>query len=320
MDRRKALEVLTTAAMSAWASPVLGQGNVTRIVVPYAAGGQSDVIARALADSLQNTLNRTVLVDNRPGASGLIATKLVQSAPSDGNTMVLQTATFAASPLLLKAANYNAETDFEPVAMIGLGPSFLMITDSVPARTIPEFIAYARSVPDGIECANSGINTGGHISAMMLEKMTGIKLIHVPYKGSAEVTRALLSGDVKMQVSVTTDSLNPYIKSGKIRVLGVTSRERTALAPDVPVIGQFVPGYAADGWFGILAPPKTPLAAREALSVAIKRALEEPAVKERFIASVVEIDHQGPAEFARTIRRSIEHFKKISADLGLIPQ
>jgi len=113
MDRRKALEVLTTAAMSAWAGPALGQGNqVARIVVPYAAGGQSDVIARAMAESMQKTLNRTVLIDNRPGASGLIATKLVQSAPPDGNTIVLQTATFANSPLLLKAANYNAETDF----------------------------------------------------------------------------------------------------------------------------------------------------------------------------------------------------------------
>jgi tripartite-type tricarboxylate transporter receptor subunit TctC len=321
MKRRHALAGGMSSALAGWIGRSGAQDHgLIRIVVPYAAGGQTDSLARVMANSLQKNLGRTVIVDNRPGAAGLIATRYAQAAAPDGDTLLFQNAGFVALPMLMKAATYDPVRDFDAVAMTGSGPNFLMVTDSVPARTMPEFLAYARSQPQGIECANSGINSTGHIAAMMLERLAGIKLVHVPYKGSAEVTRALLSGDVKMQLSVTTDSLNPFIKSGRIRLIAVTPRERTSLSPDIPTIGEFLPGYAIEGWFGMLTSAGTPLALRDAVSAAIKLALEEPTTRERFAALYMEVIHRGPEKFAATIRESVRYFAKIVEELQLVAQ
>jgi tripartite-type tricarboxylate transporter receptor subunit TctC len=154
---------------------------------------------------------------------------------------------------------------------------------------------------------------------MLLEKMAGIKLNHIPYKGSAEVTRALLSGEIKMQVSVTTDSLNPFIKSGKIRMLGVASKEPSALTPEVPPIANTLPGYVIDGWFGMLTSAQTPLEKRQAMSAAIKTGLESPILRERFLALYMDIIYQGPEEFGRTIKDSQKFFGNVVNELGLVP-
>ena len=322
MERRQLFKTIagTILAAGSAARAAAAEQALIRIVVPYAAGGQTDAMARLLAASMDTTLGRRVLVDNRPGAAALIGTKAVQLAPPDGDTVVFHNSGFVALPMLLKSADYDPLKDFDAVAMVGSSPNLLMVTDSVPAHSMPQFLAYARSVPEGIECANSGINSGGHISAMLLEKLAGIKLLHVPYKGSAEVTRALLSGDVKMQVSVTTDSLNPYIKSGKIRILGVASKEPSSLAPGVPTIGEFVPGYAVDGWFGMLAPAHTPLAKREVMAAAIKTALDDAVLKKRSEDLYMEVIYQDPATFEKTVSDSIGYFRKIVDVLQLTPQ
>ncbi len=322
MNRRGVLKAAATAGVSGFLAPRIAasQSGMLRMVVPYAAGGQSDVMMRVLGAPLEKTLGRQLLVDNRPGGAALIGTKVVQAATPDGNTLLYHNSGFVALPMLLKAADYDPLKSFDTVCMTGVSPNMLLVADSVPAKTIPEFLAYARSVPDGIECANSGINSGGHLSAMLLEKLAGIKLLHVPYKGTAETARALISGDVKMQISVTTDSLNPYIKSGKIRILGVASKDRTTLAPGVPTIGEFVPGYAVDGWFGVLAPANTPLAKREQVAAAFKTALDDPAIKARFAELYMEIVWQGPKQFADTIAESIGYFRKMVQALELAPQ
>jgi tripartite-type tricarboxylate transporter receptor subunit TctC len=322
MRRRKALEILTGSALAASAWPVVAQERqgLSRIVVPYAAGGQTDAMARLLAASMETRLRNRVLVDNRPGAAALIGTSFVQSAPANGDTLLFHNSGLVLLPLLQKSATYDPVKDFTAVSMIGDGPLFLMVNESVPARSFSEFLTYARSLPQGVECANSGINSAGHISAMMLEKMAGLKLLHVPYKGSAEVTQALLGGEVKMQLSVTTDSLNPFIRSGKIRILGVATKQRTSLAPDVPPIGDFVPGYAFDVWFGIFAPAHTPLAQREVLSSAIKAALEEPELKARFASLYIDVRHRGPEDFAKVVASSANAFREIVRDLQLTPQ
>jgi tripartite-type tricarboxylate transporter receptor subunit TctC len=322
MNRRGVLKAVAAAGVSGFFAPRIAasQSGMLRMVVPYAAGGQSDVMMRVLGAPLEKTLGRQLLVDNRPGGAALIGTKVVQAAPPDGNTLLYHNSGFVALPMLLKAADYDPLRSFDTVCMTGVSPNMLLVADSVPAKTIPEFLAYARSVPDGIECANSGINSGGHLSAMLLEKLAGIKLLHVPYKGTAETARALISGDVKMQISVTTDSLNPYIKSGKIRILGVASKDRTTLAPGTPTIGEFVPGYAVDGWFGVLAPANTPLAKREQVAAAFKTALDDPAIKARFAELYMEIVWQGPKQFADTIAESISYFRKMVQVLELAPQ
>jgi tripartite-type tricarboxylate transporter receptor subunit TctC len=322
MKRRGVIKAAAAASVSGLFAPQIAasQSSMLRIVVPYAAGGQSDVMMRVLGVPLEKTLGRQLLVDNRPGGAALIGTKVVQAATPDGNTLLYHNSGFVALPMLLKAADYDPQKNFEAVCMTGVSPNLLLVADSVPAKTIPEFLAYARSVPEGIECANSGINSGGHLSAMLLEKLAGIKLLHVPYKGSAETTRALISGDVKMQISVTTDSLNPYIKSGKIRILGVASKDRTTLAPGAPTIGEFVPGYAVDGWFGVLAPAGTPLAKREEVAAAFETALADPAIKARFAELYMEIVYQGPKQFADTIAESIGYFRRMVQALELTPQ
>lgn len=322
MKRRGVVKAAAAASVSSLFAPRIAasQGGMLRIVVPYAAGGQSDVMMRVLGAPLEKTLGRQLLVDNRPGGAALIGTKVVQAATPDGNTLLYHNSGFVALPMLLKAADYDPQKNFEAVCMTGVSPNLLLVADSVPAKTIPEFLAYARSVPEGIECANSGINSGGHLSAMLLEKLAGVKLLHVPYKGSAETTRALISGDVKMQISVTTDSLNPYIKSGKIRILGVASKDRTTLAPGAPTIGEFVPGYAVDGWFGVLATAGTPLAKREEVAAAFEAALADPAIKARFAELYMEIVYQGPKQFADTIAESIGYFRKMVQVLELTPQ
>jgi tripartite-type tricarboxylate transporter receptor subunit TctC len=318
MQRRTALKGLAAGLYAAGAHSAFAQDQPVRIIVPYAAGGQTDSMARLLAESMQKTLGRTVLVENRPGAAALIAVKYVQGAPPDSDTLLFHNSGFVSLPLLSKAANYDPYTSMDPVAMVGVSPSFLMVTDAIPAKTVPEFLAYARANP-GIECGNSGVNSGGHIAAMLLEKLGNIKLKNIPYKGSAEVTRALLGGEVKMQVSVTTEALNPHIKSGKIRLLATVAKEKTDLAPDVPPLNDFLPGYNISGWFGMLTAPKTPLNKREAMAAAIKIGLDNPAIRERFAALFFEISYQDPVAFKKTIEESGVFFANIVNQLGLKP-
>jgi len=316
MQRRTALGLLGSA-LGVLAMPAAAQDNqLVRIVVPYAPGGQTDSMARLLADSMRKKLGRTVIVENRPGAAALIATKYVQAAPPDGDTLLFHNAGLVSLPMLNKAATYDPIADFDAVAMVGFSPSFVMVTDSVPARTLPEFLAYAKANP-GIECANSGINSGGHIAAMLLEKLADIRLTHIPYKGSAEVTRALLSGEVKMQVSVTTDSLNPYIQNGKIRMLGVASQTRSRLTPHVPPIAESLPGFVFDGWFGFLTSAKTPPGKREAMATVIQEALQEPLIKERFAELFMDINPRGPKAFAEIIAASKTFFEGVVQQLQL---
>jgi tripartite-type tricarboxylate transporter receptor subunit TctC len=220
--------------------------------------------------------------------------------------------------MLNKAATYDPIADFDAVCEIGESPNFLMVTEAIPARSVPEFVAYAKAHP-GLECANSGINSGGHIAAMLLEKLAGVKLTHVPYKGSAEVTRALLSGEAKMQLSVTTDSLNPYIQNGKIRILGAASKQSSSLAPQVPPISEFVAGYAIDGWFGMLTAAKTPFEKRVAMAGVIGEALQDAVLRERFAALFMDIRFRGPREFADAVRESQTFFASVVERLQLTP-
>jgi tripartite-type tricarboxylate transporter receptor subunit TctC len=320
MNRRNLLQAGLAAALP-WSPSVRAQmgAKPLKIVVPYAAGGQTDVLARALALSLERTLKRPVIVENKPGAGALIGTKYVQAAAPDGDTVLYHNSGIVAVAMLQKNRPYDPVKDFAPVAITGQGPNFLMVHESVPARTMPEFLAWARAQQGGIECANSGLNTGGHLSAMLFAKMAKVKLLHVPYKGSAEVTNALLSGQVKMQISVTTESLNPYIKEGKIRLLGVATKQRTSLAPDVPAISEFVPGYNMDGWFGILAPAGTPIDKRTQLAEALKQSLDEPQIKQRYREVFQETVYRNPKEFEESMLESVQFYTRLIQELNLAP-
>jgi tripartite-type tricarboxylate transporter receptor subunit TctC len=318
MNRRNLLKAGLVLPWSLSARAQIG-ARPLKIVVPYSAGGQTDVLARALAQSLEKSLKRPVIIENKPGAGALIGTKYVQAAAPDGDTVLYHNSGIVAVAMLQKQRPYDPVKDFAPVAITGQGPNFLMVNEHVPARTLPEFLAWARAQPGGVECANSGLNSGGYIAAMMFAKLAKVKLVHIPYKGSAEVTNALISGQVKMQISVTTETLNPYIKEGKVRLLGVTTRQRSSLAPDVPAIAEFVPGYSVDGWFGVLAPAGTPIDKRNQLAEALKQALEEPMIKQRYRDVFQEPVYRNPKEFEAAMQDSVEFYRRVIRELNITP-
>ncbi len=320
LNRRELMRLAALTPIAASVRPLWAQQNVTKLCVPYSAGGAMDVMARIMADSMGKTLKRTIIVENRAGAAAVIGTKYVQSAAPDGTTLLFHNSGYVATPMLQKAPPYDPLKDMDPVAMVGNVPNFLIVHESVPAKTVPELIAYARTLPAGLECGNSGINTGGHISAVMLEKLGGMKILHVPFKGSSEVANALIGGQIKMQISSQTDSMVPQIKAGKLRVLGVATSKRSGLAPDVPAISEFIPGYAIDGWYGILAPAGTPAALRETLANAVKVAIEQPANKERMNQLYMDVGWRNPAEFGKVIASSVAYYRKMIDTLGLVPQ
>lgn len=316
--RSAAVTALITASRTGLAQD-RSSGAVMRIVVPYAAGGQTDMMARLLAPLLAKTLDRNVIVENRPGAAALIGTRVVQTAAPDGNTLLFHNTGFAALPLLTRGANYDPVKDFTPVATVGNGPNFLIVNGDVPARTVAELIAYAKTRPEGIESANAGLGSAGHLATQLFAKRAGIKIVHVPYKGSAETATALISGQVKMQLTSPTEVLTQQAKAGKVRFLGVSSRERTVLAPDLPTIAETLPGFVNDGWFGLIATGGSPAAHVKQTADAIARAMAEPEIRERFLQLYIDPKGMDSAQFAAAIQESTEFWKSVITELGIQP-
>jgi tripartite-type tricarboxylate transporter receptor subunit TctC len=321
MKRRTLLKLAPVAAALSLAPPAWSQDKnaLLRIVVPYAAGGQSDLLARALAQSLTKSLERSVIVENKAGAAALIGTRAVQTSAPDGNTILFHNAGFVALPLLTKASTYDPVKDFMPVSMVGFSPNFLVINGNVPAKNLPEFIAWAKAQPDGIEAANSGIGSAGHLATQLFAKRAGIKIVHVPYKGTAETQTALIAGDVKMQLTSSTEVITQQAKLGKVRLLAVNAKERSALAPDIAPISDTLPGFANEVWFGFLAPAGSPAALIQRISDALAKALSEPEIKDRFAQNYMTTVHKDPAAFASVIDESLGAWKTMIAELGLQP-
>jgi tripartite-type tricarboxylate transporter receptor subunit TctC len=322
MRRRDALK-FATAGVCAAALPriALAQDKVVHIVLPYSAGGILDVLTRVVAPSMQKTLGRTILVENKPGASGLISIRAIQNAPSDGSISVMvQNIGFVGLPYMQKVANFNPLTDFTPVAMMGDGPGFVYVHSSVPAKNMAEFIAWAKTQPNGVESATSGPGGGSHTWTLLLAKRAGIKLLPVPYKGGAEMTTAIISGEAKIMISTATGALNDYVRAGKVRLIGVASDRPSALAPGVPIVADTVPGFILAGWFSFFGPAKMPASDVQAVSNAVRVALAEPGVKEKFANVFAEVRYEGPAELAATVRKTDEFYRKLVADLNIVPQ
>lgn len=292
---------------------------VLRIVVPYAAGGQTDLLARALAQSLTRILDRSVIVENKAGAAALIGTKAVQTSAPDGNTILFHNSGFVALPLLTKAPTYDPVKDFAPVAMVGWGPNFLIINGNVPARNLPEFIAWAKTQPNGIEAANAGMGSAGHLAAQLFAKRAGVNITHVPYKGTAETQTALIAGEVKMQLTSPTEVMTQQAKAGKVRFLAVNAKERSSLFPELPTIGETLPGFANDVWFGLLAPAGSPTAQIQRISEGFARALAEPEIRDRFTQNYMAVAYRDAAGFATAIADSLASWKSMIAELGLQP-
>jgi tripartite-type tricarboxylate transporter receptor subunit TctC len=321
MDRRDLLGLLPGAALAVAARPLAAQDRsaVVRIVVPYAAGGQTDLMARVLAPTVGQALDRTVIVENKPGAAALIGTRAVQTATPDGNTLLFHNSGFVALPMLSKGAAYDPVKDFAAVASVGSAPNFLMVHGDVPARTLPEFIAFARSRPDGVTAANSGLGSAGHLATQLLAKRAGIQVTHVPYKGSAETAKALVAGEVQMQLTAPTEVLTTQAKLGKVRFLAVGSRERTMLAPELPTINDTLPGFVFDGWYGLLTASGSPPDRVAQVSEAFGKAMAEPDIRNRFVQLYMEPRYLNPPQFAQAVAESIDFWRAVVTELGIQP-
>lgn len=303
-------------------SAALAQGDKpVRIIVPYPAGGQTDAMARMMADSMQKTLKRPVVVDNRPGAGGLIGLRAMQAAPADGDTLLFRDLALVIAPMLQKGASYNPNTDLLPIATVGRSELFLMVPKDSPAKTVPELIAYGKTLPEGLSAGNNGINTGAHIAAALVSKRMGVKVVHIPYKGTADATLALVTGDSKMQFNTISDALMGHIKNGSIRVLATASPFPSPFFPNAPMMKDVSSGaWPFEGWFSVFTAPGSPPDKVAALSRAIEQFTADPVTREKFAAFNVHTVYKPAPELTKDIVRYQAMYSELIKELGLEAQ
>jgi tripartite-type tricarboxylate transporter receptor subunit TctC len=287
-----------------------------RWIVPFPAGGPSDILARLIGQSLAERLGQPFVIENRPGASGNIGTQAVVTAPADGHTLLFVAAPNAINVALYPNVGFNFVRDIAPVALIARGALVMLVAPSFPAENVVQFIAYAKANPGKINMASAGNGTPPHVAGELFKAITGIDMLHVPYRGVAPAITDLLGGQVHVLFDPVPSSIG-YVRSGKLRALAVTTAQRSESLPDTPALGELVPGYEASTWFGAGAPKETPSDIVAKLNGAINAVLGEPAMKERLADLGVSVLTGSPVEFARFIAAEAEKWGKIVTQAGI---
>jgi tripartite-type tricarboxylate transporter receptor subunit TctC len=283
-----------------------------RLVVPYAPGGTTDIMARTLQEPLSKILGQTVIVDNKAGAAGAIGTAQVAHAAPDGYTLIFgNNGPSAIVPLIQKDVGYDPIKDFAPVSLVSIAPMTLVVHPSVPAGNVKELIAYANAQPNGVEYATAGAGSLGHLATELFGKEAGIKLVHVPYKGQGPSTMAVLNGEVKMLLTTSSDTQDAAVRAGKLRLLGVSTAKPSPLMPGAPTINQSLPGYEVSVWFGILAPAGTPAPVIAKLNAAIREVLANPELQQKFVGFGCIATPSTPQEFANMIGAEVPKWKSV---------
>ena len=286
-----------------------------RIVVPFPPGGASDVTARMLADKFASSWGANVVVDNRTGASGIIGTDIVAKAAPDGYTLGFVALSFAINPSIHKLP-YDANRDFTYITVVASNPLALVVNNNVPVHSVKALIDLARAKPDALSFASSGTGTSPHMSAELFKLLAGVQILHVPYKGSTAAHPDLLGGRVSMMFDPVAAIL-PHIKAGRVRALGVTSKNRSAELPDAPPIADAVPGYESTSWVLIMGPAKIPAAIADRLHKETVRALAFPDVKERLARMGSDVVGSSPQEARTFIRAELEKWAKTVKAAGI---
>ena len=290
-----------------------------RLIVGVAPGGANDTVARMLAQTLSERLGQPVVVENRPGAGGNIGLEAAANAPPDGYTLLFATSANALSVAFYEKANVNFARDIVPVTSLVRGPLIMEVNPSFPAKTIPEFIAYAKANPGTINMASAGIGNTTHVAGELFQMLTGTKFTHVPYRGGAPAVTDLISGQVQLYFDGVSGSLD-HVRSGRTRALGVTTAERSDVLPDIPAIAEFVPGYEAGGWYGIGVPKNVPAEVVDKLNREINASLADAKLKTRFADIGYATSGSSPAEFGSMIAREVEKWTKVLKFAGIKPQ
>ena len=321
LPRRRFLHLAAgAAALPAVSRMVRAEAYPTRsvrIVVGYPPGGAPDIIARLIGQWLSERLGQQFIVDNRPGAASNIGTETVAKAPPDGYTLLIAVSTNAVNATLYTNLSFNFVRDMVAVELIGGTPFVMVVNPSFPAKTVPEFIAYAQANPGKINMASQGIGTTPHVCGVLLKMMTGIELVHVPYRGN--LMPDLLAGQVQLYFSPMAQAIE-YVKDGRLRALGVTTSTRSDALPDVPSIGVFVRGYVASGWYGICAPKNTSTGIIEKLNNNINAALIDPRMNARLLALGVEPRVMTSGEFGKFVADETEKWAKVIKFAGIRPE
>jgi tripartite-type tricarboxylate transporter receptor subunit TctC len=289
-----------------------------RIVVGYTAGGVSDILARLIGQRLSERLGQPFMIENRPGAGSNIATEVVVRAPADGYTLLLVGVANAINVTLYKDLNFNFMRDIAPVAIIERAPLVMVVNPSVPASTVPEFIAHAKANPGKINMASAGTGGAIHVAGELFKMMAGVNLVHVPYHGSPPALSDLLAGQVHVMFDNMASSI-ALIRAGRLRPLAVTTTARSEALPELPSIGDFVPGYAASGWNGIGAPKNCPAEIIATLNAEINAALTDPTIKAQLADLGGTALPASPAEFAALIADDTEKWAKVVTFAGIKP-
>ena len=318
-SRRRFLKLGTAALLSPFAPAMATQtfpSRPIRIIVGFATGGPNDISARLIAQSLSQRLGQQVIVENRPGAGSNIATESVVHAPPDGYTLLLVPAPAAINATLYHNLTFNFIHDIAPVAGIVRVPEVMVVNPAVPAKTVAEFLAYAKANPGKINMATAGNGTVPHVAGELFKYMTGINLVTVGYRGGGPALVDVLSGQVQMMFEPTLSTL-PHIKAGKLRPLAVTSAERSEVLPDVPALNEFVPGYEATAWFGIGAPRNVPSEIIEKLNHDINACLADAKLRERFVEMGGTPMPMSPHEFGALIASETDKWAKVIKIAGI---
>jgi tripartite-type tricarboxylate transporter receptor subunit TctC len=282
-----------------------------RMVVPFAPGGTTDIVARLIAAKLSPALGESVVIDNRPGANGIVGSEVVARANPDGYTLMMgYLGNLAMNPALYAKLPYDPLRDYVPVTLVASTTQAIVVNPTLPAKTVAELIALAKSQPGHLHYASAGVGAPSHLSGELFKQLAGIDMVHVPYKGGGALMTDLISGQVKVSFGGLAAAL-PHVKSGKLRLLAVASAKRSPAVPDVPAVAETVPGFDVPSWLGVVAPAGTPRPIVERLHAEMAKVLNTDEIKERLATEGGEVIAGGPAEFGAYLKAEIAKWDKV---------
>ena len=291
-----------------------------RVLVGFAAGGGTDTAARMVAQKLTESLGQPVLVENRPGAGGVIATDAVAKSAPDGHTLLMMAAADSIQPAMREKIPYELPKDFSPISLVVTGAFVLAIHPSVPAKNVKELVAIARSQPGKLNYATSGLGSSAHLAAELMNSLAKIKTIHVPYKGVSQGVIGVAAGEADM-VFASVTAARPLIASGRLRPIAVSTVKRSALMPEMPTLHESgVPGYDRTGWYGMMAPAGLPKDVLTKLNALIVKAVNTPEMKAAFFRQGLETETNSPEQFTQMIRREVEQNISLARNAGIKPE
>lgn len=323
LPRRKFLSLVAGAAALPAASRIASAQSYptkpVRIIVPFPAGSTSDILARPVAQRLQEQLGQPFIVDNRPGAGGMVGAEAVVRASPDGYTLLLVAGAHTINATLYDKLGFNFIRDIAPIAGISRDTAVVSVNPSLPARTLPEFIAFAKANPGKLNMASSGIGSPGHVFGELFKMMTGVDMVHVPYRGSPAAFTDLIAGQVQVIFETSLSSL-PHARAGTIRALAVTAAARSQSLPELPSVSEFVPGYEASAVWGLGAPSNMPADIVDRLNKEINAALADPALKGRLTDMGIDVLAGSPADFGKLLAEETAKWGRVIKFAGIKPE